>query len=326
MIVAQTYTVPIIGSATAFGGAPIPNLASFSPEPPLIYSIEHETRYQYSSPVTHSKHLFRLQPVHDISQMVLSYKFTISAHSAQVSNFSGAFGNYASFLEIKEPYTELVSLSQSIVSMSALPRKMDLVHQPRTMPLIWMPWDRVMMEAYLQPPELAESEMFELSDYAMSFVRKNNNDAFEVLKDINQTIFKEYAYAAGSTTLATTPYEVYFNRQGVCQDFANLLICLARLLDIPARYRVGYLYTGGGYETRAEADASHAWVEVFLPYIGWVGFDPTNGCMAERDHIRVACGRHYKDATPTSGAIFESEGEALVQETLTTSVKVTRLN
>ena len=263
--------------------------------------------------------------MHDTSQMVLSYKFTISALSAAVSNFNGAFGNSASFLEIREPYTELVSLSQSIVSMSPLPRKMDLVHQPRTMPLIWMPWDRVMMEAYLQPPELAESEMFELSDYAMSFVRKNNNDAFEVLKDINQTIFKEYAYAAGSTTLATTPYEVYFNRQGVCQDFANLLICLARLLDIPARYRVGYLYTGGGYEARVEADASHAWVEVFLPYIGWVGFDPTNGCMAERDHIRVACGRHYKDATPTSGAIFESEGGVLVQETLTTSVKVTRL-
>jgi transglutaminase-like putative cysteine protease len=104
----------------------------------------------------------------------------------------------------------------------------------------------------------------------------------------------------------------------VCQDFANLFICLARLLSIPARYRMGYIYTGVNYENTIQSEASHAWAEVYLPYVGWRGFDPTNGCMAGQDHIRVACGRNYLDATPTSGTIFKGGGK----ETLTVSVKI----
>lgn len=323
MIVNQTVVVPI-KNADAFQGAPIINLAAFSSDPPAIYSIEHTTHYKYSVPITRSKHLFRLLPVQDLSQIVLKYKFTVSVNGTEISNFTGVFGNHASFLEIHEPYTEFVCVSESIVALIQLPRNMELAHQPRALPLIWMPWDRAMLQTYLLPPELPESELLELSEYAMSFARKNHNDAFEVLMDINQTIYNEFTYAPASTTFATTPYEVYFHKQGVCQDFANLLICLARLLDIPARYRVGYLYTGGEYENKIQADESHAWVEVFLPYMGWIGFDPTNGCLAEQNHIRVACGRYYSDATPTSGVILETEGK--VQESLTTTVKVISIN
>jgi transglutaminase-like putative cysteine protease len=104
----------------------------------------------------------------------------------------------------------------------------------------------------------------------------------------------------------------------VCQDFANLLICLARLLGIPARYRVGYIYTGAQYENKVQSDASHAWTELYLPWFGWQGFDPTNGCLVGRDHVRVACGRHYRDATPTSGTILRGGGT----ETLSIAVRV----
>ena len=323
MIVNQTYTIPL-ERKPSFDKSPIINIASFSKEPPIIYSIEHETKYHYSSPISHSKHLFRLQPVHDLSQSILSFKFFVSSNGAEMTNFSGVFGNHASFLEVKEKYTDITIKTESVVAVSQLPYNLDLLHQPRTMPLIWMPWDRAMMNAYLHPPELAEAELFELSDYAMSFVKKNHNDAFEVLKDINQTIFNDYTYHPGSTNLFTTPYEVYYQKKGVCQDFANLFICLARLLNFPARYRVGYLYTARDYANKIQGDETHAWVEVYLPYLGWVGFDPTNGCLAEKNHIRVACGRFYRDATPTSGAIFESEGE--VEESLVTSVKVVQLS
>jgi transglutaminase-like putative cysteine protease len=104
----------------------------------------------------------------------------------------------------------------------------------------------------------------------------------------------------------------------VCQDFANLFICLARLMGVPARYRVGYIYTGGGYENKIQSDASHAWAEVYLPWLGWRGFDPTNGVTASLDHVRVACGRNYRDATPTSGTIFRGGGV----EKLTVNVRV----
>lgn len=329
MIVKQTYNIPINRKATSFDEFPIRNIASFSSDlNPNIFSIVHETLYKYSASVSSSKHLYRLQPLEDMEQAILSYKFTISANNdvnGEVCNFTGVFGNHASFLIINEPYFELKIISQSVVSVSSPAIKSESMHhQPRTLPLIWMPWDRIMLQAYLQAPELPESELFELAEYAMSFVKRNNNDIIEVIEDINRTIYQEYTYSSGSTTLYTTPYQVYLTRQGVCQDFARLFICLARLLCIPARYRVGYVYTGSDYENKIQSDASHAWIEVYMPYLGWVGYDPTNGCKVGKNHIKVACGRDFSDATPTSGTIFDAP--AGTTESLSTVVQVVLLN
>ena len=96
------------------------------------------------------------------------------------------------------------------------------------------------------------------------------------------------------------------------------MICLARLLGVPARYRVGYIYTGASYENKIQSEASHAWAELYLPWTGWLGFDPTNGCLANNDHVRVAAGRNYRDATPTAGTIYKGGG----YETLAIDVRV----
>jgi len=168
------------------------------------------------------------------------------------------------------------------------------------------------------PPELPDSQLVELHDYAMSFVERNSFDLIDSLLDMNQSIYRDYAYVQGTTTVHTTPFEVYTTREGVCQDFTNLFICLARLLGIPARYVCGYLYTGPKHENRAMAEATHAWTQVYLPELGWKGFDPTNGVLCQTDHVRVAVGRNYTDATPTSGTIFAGGGA----ETLTVAVTV----
>jgi hypothetical protein len=76
---------------------------------------------------------------------------------------------------------------------------------------------------------------------------------------------------------------------------------VARLLGVPARYVCGYIYTGNTGTTRASSDETHAWIELYIPHIGWKGFDPTNGVLPQTDHVRVAVGRHYRDATPTAG-------------------------
>ena len=106
------------------------------------------------------------------------------------------------------------------------------------------------------------------------------------------------------TTLGTTAFEVWRTRRGVCQDFANLFITVARLLGLPARYVCGYVYTGNHAEARAQSDASHAWVQLYLPRIGWKGFDPTNGVLPHVDHVRVGYGRNWRDTAPTSGTLF----------------------
>jgi transglutaminase-like putative cysteine protease len=138
---------------------------------------------------------------------------------------------------------------------------------------------------------------------------------------MNLTLFREYRYVQGSTTVDTTAYDVYCQRCGVCQDFANLFINMARLLGIPARYVCGYLFTGNNGNqgaSRASSDASHAWAHLYIPNIGWKGFDPTNGVLPVTDHIRVSHGRHYRDATPTAGTLYGT-----AEETMTTEVQVT---
>jgi len=326
MIVNTTYKIPIRRKRTELDVGPlIKNITSFCPDKnPNIFHVIHSTKYTYTSPISLSKHLFRLQPLSDSTQTVLNYRFKVSSPFAQVSNFMGAFGNNASFIEIKKPYSELNIVTESVVCLQEPPQRDELIHQPRSLPLIWMPWDRIMMQSFLLPPELPESELFELAEFALKFAKKNHNDVFAVLEDINQTIYQEFSYESGSTSLETSAYEVFTNRAGVCQDFTNLLICLARLLNIPARYRVGYLYTEGEYENQTQAEETHAWAEIYLPYYGWIGFDPTNGCLAGKNHIRVACGRYYNDATPTSGTVFEASPDT--SENLETRVEVRKIN
>jgi len=249
-------------------------------------------------------------------QEILDYRLEVSPDGV-TRHFEDVFGNHTARMKIDRPYNEMRIRATSRVRIPAA-SPLFAPFRRTAMPLVWMPWQRQMMLPYLLPPELPETQLAELTDFAMSFAERQDHDLFETLNDMNITINRDFAYVSGATTLATTPFDVYVERKGVCQDFANLLICLARLLNIPARYRVGYIYTGGDYENKIQSEASHAWVEVYLPWVGWRGFDPTNGCLAGLDHIRVASGRNYRDATPTSGTIFVGGGG----EKLAVSVRV----
>ncbi len=287
-----------------------------------LYEVTHTTHYEYSEQVEHSTHLFRLQPADDPWQQVVRSELTISSPAEEIQ-FEDVFGNQSIHCTIDEPYSKLSVTAKSRVKIFATPPDdHNLSRRQTSIPLIWMPWQRQMMMPYLLPPELPEPQLRELTDYAMSFVERNDYHLIKTINDINLSIYRDFEYVPGSTSLHTTPFDVYSTRQGVCQDFANLFICVTRLLSIPARYRMGYIYTGANYENKIQSDASHAWAEVYLPYVGWRGFDPTNGCMVAQDHIRVACGRNYIDATPTSGTIYKGGGK----ETLRVEVKMREIN
>ena len=282
------------------------------------FNVLHETHYTYQSAVERSSHLFRFQPVSDATQQLIRHDLTINVDGLR-HDFDDVFGNPATRFEVETPFEEMRIISRSVVRVDGTGCSLRQPPSRRlTIPLVWMPWQRQMMTPYLLPPELPETQLTELSDFAMSFARRQDFDVLEMLIDMNLTIYKDFRYVSGSTSNETTPYEVFTQRKGVCQDFANLFICLARLLGIPARYRVGYIYTGANYQNKVQSEASHAWTELYLPWIGWRGFDPTNGCVVGSDHIRIASGRNYNDATPTSGTIYAGGGP----EKLSVNVKV----
>jgi transglutaminase-like putative cysteine protease/predicted glutamine amidotransferase len=283
-------------------------------------SILHKTSYEYTTAVERSTHLFRLFPVSDRLQTVLDFELGISVEG-RWHDFDDVFGNRARRCTIEMPYRELTVTARARVEVKETdPLAFDDRHVRGVIPLVWMPWQRKMLEPYLQPPELPETELLELIDYGMRFVRRNDGNVLDTLLDLNDAIHREYKYAQGTTTLATTPFEVYARRQGVCQDFSNLMICLARLMGVPARYVCGYVAPAPSTNVGQATQASHAWVQVYLPEVGWRGLDPTNGTITSTEHVRVAVGRNYLDATPTSGTIFVGGGA----ETLRVEVDVKR--
>jgi transglutaminase-like putative cysteine protease/predicted glutamine amidotransferase len=292
------------------------------PGEPKTLRVVHRTVYHYDQAVERSSHLLKLFPVHDRTQRVLEHTLDLKLDgqpfTGKTLDFDDVFGNRARRFLVERPYRELALEASSKVRVEALPLDFRTLDTRRVMPLVWMPWQREMMAPYLLPTELPETQLQELAGYAMAFVERNDYDLIGTVLDINRSIYKEYKYIQGATTIATTPFDVYVNRRGVCQDFTNLFICLARLLSIPARYVCGYLYTGPKAENTAQSEASHAWVEVYLPELGWKGFDPTNGVLTQTDHVRVAFGRSYQDATPTSGTLYVGGG----LETLRVDVKV----
>jgi len=295
---------------------PSPEIAA--PTPVRTLSVVHRTVYRYEKPVERSAHVLRLIPSHDRLQTLISSSLTLSV-DGKARDYDDVFGNRARKVVLDQPFSELVIEARSEVRLhDTEPFGFRPFHTRSTIPLVWMPWQRQVLQPYLLPPELPESQLEELAQYAMSFVERNDYDLVDTLFDINSTIYREYEYRQGSTSLATTAYEVHARRRGVCQDFANLFICLARLLSVPARYVCGYLYTGPKHPNQRMAEASHAWVQVYLPEVGWKGFDPTSGVVTQTDHIRVAVGRSYVDATPTSGTIYVGGG----RETLDVDVRV----
>jgi transglutaminase-like putative cysteine protease/predicted glutamine amidotransferase len=282
------------------------------------YDVVHRTVYKYEKAVEHSMHLFRLTPVHDRLQTLVSHTLDVSA-PGHTRDYEDVFNNRVRRLSIETPFSEMVIEARSVVEvLDTDPLGFGPLRVQSTIPLVWMPWQRQVLEPFLLPPELPETELAELAEYAMSFVKRNDFDLLDTLLDINQSIFREYAYQQGATNVHTSAFDVYVNRRGVCQDFTNLMICLARLLGVPARYVCGYIYTGPKNPNQRQGEASHAWVQLYLPQVCWKGFDPTNGILTQTDHVRVAVGRNYLDATPTSGTIFVGGGG----ETLTVNVTV----
>jgi transglutaminase-like putative cysteine protease/predicted glutamine amidotransferase len=287
-----------------------------------VFDVTHRTVYKYETAVERSTHLLRLTPVQDHLQNVRSTALTISV-PVQSRDYIDVFGNRVRRLAIETPFSEMVIESRSTVEVLDVdPLGYEPLRVRSTIPLVWMPWQRQILDPYLLPFELPETELAELAEYAMSFVKRNDYDLLDTLLDINHTIYREYAYQQGATTVLTSAFDVYCNRRGVCQDFTNLMICLARLLGVPARYVCGYIYTGPKSTdvpaNQRQGEASHAWVQLYLPQVGWKGFDPTNGILTQSNHVRVAVGRNYLDATPTSGTIFVGGGG----ETLSVEVVV----
>ena len=276
---------------------------------PVLYHIEHVSRYTYSSPIRHCMLSLCLKPRSDARQRLLAFDLA-TAPPAAFNSETDIFGNTKHILNVHGEHASLELVTRSTVERerpSQLPDSLgpDAWEEIRSLPDSFDYWDFTHPSTYARPSPALTSFVDEMHITA-------DNDPLESLVRLSDTLHGSFQYVPGSTSAASPIEETLKSRQGVCQDYAHVMIAIARSWHIPTRYVSGYLYVEGQDGEPELQYASHAWVECRLPGQGWVGFDPTNRCLASERHIRVGVGRDYHDVAPVRG-IFLGGGSTRLE-------------
>lgn len=272
----------------------------------MHYSIRHITKFRYDSPISESLMEVRMRPRTDGFQRCLAFELTVNPR-ARVQNYRDYLGNIVHHFSIPSRHSQLAIKSEALVDVLTapeLPEKLDqkVWDQVDVLSAHNDHWDLLLASQFARPTPLLES-------FARELDIQRRTDPLSLLRELNRRIHDAFEYVPQSTKVDSPVDDALQSRQGVCQDFAHIMIALVRMLGIPCRYVSGYLYHRVEDKDRSVQDATHAWVEALLPELGWIGFDPTNDLLAGDRHIRAAIGRDYADVPPTRG-VFKGEAES----------------
>ena len=276
----------------------------------LRYQVRHQTAYAYAGPVAHAHHLLHLTPREFSTQHCLECALEVWPPAALQTHRLDAFGNQVTRLELDRAHERFEVTARMVV---------ELAPRPPWEPGDSLPWEKVRdglrYSAVLTDPAWLDAmrcrtqsafvpikSLFE--HYAADCFGSGTPILAGTLQLMNK-IHRDFTYERGATHIGVTLVEVFEKRRGVCQDYAHFMIACLRSLGLAARYVSGYLRSAPliGEVPRLGADASHAWVAVFAPPLGWIELDPTNGLRVDQEHVVLAWGRDFGDVSPLRGVI-----------------------
>lgn len=275
------------------------------------YQILHDTHYKYDSPVSLAQQLAHLWPRHNPWQRCLEQHLEISPTPTTRRDELDVFGNPLTRLAFERPHDELQVNARLRIEVLARP-PMDFTRSAA--------WEQT-RSALTYSASKMSADLLDACRYRFespyvhlkqSFV-EFSADCFApdrplllCAQALMEKIFDEFTFDGEATQVATPLVQVLETRRGVCQDFAHLMLACLRSRGLAARYVSGYLLTQPppGQPRLIGADASHAWVSVFCPVLGWVDFDPTNNIQPALEHISLAWGRDFSDVSPLRGVIL----------------------
>jgi transglutaminase-like putative cysteine protease len=275
----------------------------------MLLQVLHETRYEYAPAVRTAQHMAHLRPAHGARQQLVSLEVAIEPRPAQRSEVVDVWGNTRTYFSLQALHDELKVTARSVVSTSLAPAVLSD-----------MTWEEARERmryhrgaAYDPAAEFLFASPYvprhaDFADYAMpSFA--NGRPLVDAARDLMARINTDFEYETEATDVSTPAFEALGLRKGVCQDFAHVMLACLRTLGLPARYVSGYLLTEPppGQTRLVGADASHAWVSVYVPGDGtpgeWLDLDPTNRRVPGEDYVILATGRDYSDVSPIRGVI-----------------------
>jgi transglutaminase-like putative cysteine protease len=273
-----------------------------------VYQIVHESVHYYESDATRSRNEVRLQPLPREGIQLESFRLEVTP-AAEMDAQSDHFGNPIWLVSVEAPHSSLRVTARSQLSIA-------LGDGPATAAI---PWNASALsrtpavEFRFPSPRVPELLAIKALAADMGLIERDWNSLVRANRDLRLW----FEYSPGATVVSSTLAEILDRRVGVCQDFAHVLIALARLLGWPARYVSGYLVP----EAESEGN-SHAWVEIGSADGSWIGLDPTHRCVTGLRHVAIAVGRDYSDVSPLRG-VFVSESPGMPPEV---SVRIAALD
>ena len=260
--------------------------------------IRHETTYNYSSIVPQLIQSLKLFPSKCKNQKIINWKVYSDKGKVKDSHYD-ALGH-----KIVNIFNKKIIGKQKIISEGKVITK-DYSGIMKDLN------DKVNPLCFLKDTELTKScEKIKKLNHLIS----NTNDQIKFCHSINLAVSESIKHVKGSTSTKTTAKKSIEQGQGVCQDFAHILISLARLNGFPARYINGFLLE----DLNSQENSSHAWVEIFLKNLGWVGFDPSHKKCIDEKYVRISCGLDFLDASTIKGIKTNFNGN----ETLDVKVSI----
>lgn len=252
--------------------------------------ITHRTEYGYDQPVAYALQRLRLVPLSGPTQRVANWSLTLDGADEELG-YADHFGNDTRLVSVSgAPHVVSVVAAGEVETFD----KAGVFGAGRGFTPLWL---------YLPPTELTQPG----EGLAALAKEVPEGASVERLHALMAEVAARVKWTPGSTGIATTAEQALGQGAGVCQDHAHVMIAVARLLGMPARYVSGYLLL----EDTTDQVASHAWAEIHVDGLGWVGFDAANDVCPDERYVRVACGRDYREAAPVSGIILGQANERL---------------
>lgn len=255
--------------------------------------IQHRTHYTYTQPVNYGLQQLRLTPKSRNGQSVLTWETRIDGGERQLE-FDDQHMNHVMLISFKGEGHEIVITSEGEVETANTD---GVIGKHSGFAPLW----------YFQ----RQTDLTRQGQGVRTLAKGLNAEIEEPIARmhaLSSRISDAVKYETGVTHSSTSAEDAIEQGKGVCQDHAHIFIAAARTLGFPARYVSGYLMMND----RVDQEASHAWAEVYIDPLGWVGFDISNGISPDERYVRVATGLDYNDAAPVMGVHFgEAEGEAL---------------
>lgn len=274
----------------------------------MIFEVSHRTTYKYARNVSIAQHVLHLTPRRTERQAIRRFDLEITPPPAMHRQDRDFFGNDYDFVMLEEEHKSFVVEARCRVEVEARP-ELDPAGTPTIGEVRALSATDRSEETLAVRPFVFDSPSIRCPEELIAWAAPTlaaDRPVLAAAIELNHRIHTEFKYDSRATTVGTTVAECLEMKRGVCQDFAHLMIAAMRGVGVPARYVSGYLrtYPPPGQPRLIGADASHAWVQVWVPRHQWVDLDPTNDSLPGDEHITLAYGRDYSDVSPVNGVIF----------------------